>query len=219
MRGGLLVYIVLFFFLSFQQKAQNDSALKLNQKQWKELSEGIDYTENFKDPENDKKETNLNPDLGVDLSDFKYLFYIIALGILVFLIVKVFNNFKTNPDTKEKNISLDSIKEIEDHIHEVNLEELLRQALLIKNYRIALRLNFLIIIKLLSQKEKISWAKEKTNWEYYSELSDKLLADQFRDVIKSFELFWYGEHALTELKYQEIESSLKALQKRLAPNE
>lgn len=220
-----LIKLTCFLFLLILchfTKAQHDSTMQLTKQQWQEISEGVDYNETYnemerKDPKKSGK-TNYSMNPGFDLGNFKYLIYFVILGLVVYLIVKVVIHSKKNTTVKEQTISIDAIEQIEEKLHEVNLEDLLKEALEAKNYRIALRLNFLIIIKLLSQKGEIQWAKEKTNWEYYSELRDKLIADQFKEIIQSFETFWYGEHPLTELEYHFTEPTYQALQKRLRPH-
>lgn len=217
-----LISFLLFFALCQHAEAQNDSTMQLTQQQWQEISEGIDYHETYNEMErkddNKSGKNNYSMNTSFDLGNFKYLIYFVILGLVVFLIVKVVIHSKKNTAVKEQTISIDTIEHIEEKIHDVNLEDLLKEALEAKNYRIALRLNFLIIIKLLSQKGEIQWAKEKTNWEYYSELQDKLLADQFKEIIMSFETFWYGEHPLTELEYHFTEPAYQALQKQLRPH-
>jgi hypothetical protein len=219
--------LILFIFLislTASHAAQNDSTLKLTQPQWKDLSEGIDYTETYKEQEQEKESDNSynsssSGSSSVDIGAFKYVLYVLMFALVVFIVIKLFGNFKNNSAVESKVVEIDALHEIEERMHEIDLEELLKQALEARNFRLALRLNFLIIIKLLSQSGKINWAKEKTNWEYHTELQDKLLADQFKEIIQNFELFWYGEHTFTELDYHSSEPVYRALQKKLKPHE
>lgn len=217
------ILIILLISFTTPYKAQKDSTLKLTQSQWKELSDDIDYTENYKEPEQ-KKENNTSHSSSysgssVDIGVFKYVIYVLIFALVVFVVMKIFGNFKNNATVENKAIEIDTLHEIEERMHEIDLEDLLRQALEARNFRLALRLNFLIIIKLLSQAGKITWAKEKTNWEYHAELQDKLLADQFKELIQNFEIFWYGEHTFTEYNYHSSEPGYRAMQKKLKPHE
>lgn len=198
--------------------AQKDSSMPISEKEWKEMSEGVDYTEHFKDQKPDNEKNLVSP--VESKTDFRfggvnYIFYVLVFVFIGLLIYWIFKNLGSGKDAQVKTVSLDSMQHIEENIHEVNLEDLLNEALLAKNYRIALRLNFLIVIKLLSQRDKIFWAKEKTNWEYYSELKEQLLKDQFKEIIRSFEVCWYGEHPLTELDYHNTEPAYRTLQNQL----
>jgi large-conductance mechanosensitive channel len=213
----------LFFgFLTFQLALNAaHSSLKLSPKQWQEVSEGVDYTETYKDLEQETKASNSikwNP-FDYDFSNLKYVFYFLVSALIVFLLIKIILSFKTNPSIKPKTISIDSIEEIEEKMHELDMDLLLKEALQAKNYRIALRINFLIIIKMLSQKGDIVWAKEKTNWEYYSEVKDINLSALFKEIIISFEPVWYGEHQLTEEQFNLVSPTYENLKKQLALHE
>lgn len=202
----------------------NDTTLKLSKEQWKEIVSGVDYTESFKKEEQKKKEEHTSKESYASeatrqyFADLKYFMYGAVVVILIIVIVLLVRNTRKKPQIQIKPVNLDVISEIEQNVHEVDLETLLRAALEKQDYRLALRINFLIIIKLLSQKGKINWAKEKTNWEYHMEIKDKLLADRFREIVISFESFWYGEHTLSEIHYQQTDPLYKAMQSQLNPN-
>jgi hypothetical protein len=220
MRLYRLACLIFFFALSEHLQAQDGAGLRIEQKQWEKISGGIDYTETYrKGAEKKSARIPVRDVSGFNFSSYKYIFYFLVLALLMYLGYRVLRNFSEGPEMESKTISVKTMQEIEEKIHEIDLEDLLQQALSQKNFRIALRLHFLIIIKLLSQREKISWAREKTNWEYYAELRDKLMADQFKEIVQSFETFWYGEHALSEAQYLRTEQLFTAMQKRLRPNE
>lgn len=220
MRFCRITYFLAFLFFYMSALAQKDSVLALTKGQWKELIEGVDYTETFKEPQKDNAKATTINNTNFNFGDFKYVIYLFLFALIIFITVKVFGNYGNNAEVKEKIVSIESIDEVAENMHEINLEELLKAALMAKNYRIALRLNFLIIIKLLSQKGKIVWANEKTNWEYYRELSNnKHLAEQFREIILNFELFWYGERQLTKLQYESATLQYEAIQSKLTSSE
>ncbi len=197
----------------------SNSGLKLTEEQWRQLSKGVDYTESFKSQKVERKKGTSVKMTPYDFSNLKYLFYTIVVGILLVLIVRIFYNLNKNPAIKEAKINIDSINEIEEKMHELNLDDLLKEAISVKNFRIALRIKFLIIIKMLSQNGNINWAKEKTNWEYYTELNEKKLSSQFKDVILNFERVWYGELMLTEDQFNLVSPSYENLTKQLITNE
>lgn len=221
MRAIRLLFILALFLASLSHTAQSDSTLRLNESDWKELTSGVEFNENYKEKEKKQEsKSNSSPKShtpGTDLSGMKYVFYFLAVGAIIALIIWVFWNYKPNTTVNNDNntITAETIQKAEENIHEANLEGLLQQALANKNYRIALRLNFLILIRSLSQKEKIFWAKEKTNWEYYSELKDRLMADQFKAIVNTFEVYWYGDRVLTESGYLATEPLFQSIHSQL----
>lgn len=196
---------------------QSDSSLVIGEAEWKELCEDVDYTETYleSEEEEDPHRRFSSSSSASSGSGLKYFYYGLVLVAIVLIVLWLTRNLKGNAKLEEKAIPVESVADIEEKMHELDLEHLLKEALSRGDFRLALRLNFLIVIKLLSQKGHIQWAKEKTNWEYYSELSDRLIADQFREVINSFESFWYGEHPLDIRQYYNAEGTYKAMQERL----
>lgn len=194
---------------------------ELTQEQWEEIKDDVDYTENFKEPDEEKNidDYEIAKPLNYDLGGLKYVFYVLVLGLVVFLIIKIMINFNKNPSISKNTISLDSIEEIEEKMHEIDLDQLLKDALKAENFRIALRINFLIIIKMLSQKNEIIWAKEKTNWEYYDEINNENIKLLFKGIVLSFEPVWYGEHQLSKEQFEQVSPSYENLKKQLIPNE
>lgn len=200
----------------------NNSNLELDKDVWEKHTEGIDYTENYKelDKAEEEKSNNINPrSLSYDWSGLKYVFYFLVIGLVLFLIIKILSNLNKNPNIKKQDISIEAIEEIEEKIHEIDLEALLQDAINQKNYHIALRINFLIIIKALSERNSISWAKEKTNWEYYDEIKEALIKDAFKKIVLAFEPVWYGERVLTKDGFDRLQPTFDNFKSKLSPNE
>jgi hypothetical protein len=199
--------------------ANNNQKLVIKKAEWKKVVKGMDYTENYKElKQPEKQNINLAP-LKYDWSSLKFVFYIIVIGLVLFLIIKILSNLNKNPNIKKSEISIESIEEVEEKIHEIDLEVLLKDALKNKKFNIALRINFLIIIKLLSEKKIIVWSKDKTNWEYYSEIKDILLKDRFKSIVFVFEPIWYGEQSLVENDFNLLQPSFEKFINQLMTNE
>lgn len=210
----LFMLLVCSTTLLFSQKENK----AIEQGLWEEVSSGVDYTENYKEF-NQPKSSKRSPSLNYDWSALKYVFYAIVACLVLFLVYKVLSNVKTNPNIKIQDFSVESLEEIEENLHEINLELLLKEALDQENYQVALRIHFLIVIKLLSEQKHISWAKEKTNWEYYSELKDVLKKDGFKALIIAFEPVWYGEQLLTAQEFEKLRPIFTNYQQQLEVRE
>ena len=197
---------ILFLLLTmvvFVHAEKKHDPLTIKKTQWEKSVDGIDYTETYKEMEEEQPpemDFDVKP-LSYDWSPFKYGFYIIVVGLVLFLIIKILVNLNKNPNITKQEISIEALEEIEEQMHELNLNELLSEAIANESYHVALRINFLIIIKSLSENGHIKWAKEKTNWEYHSETKEVLVKDHFKEIIIAFEPVWYGEHVLTKEGY------------------
>jgi len=73
----------------------------------------------------------------------------------------VIQNINSSPAVDSDNGRVYTLAEVEEKMLEIDLDKIFSDALLAKDYRLALRINFLIIIKLLSIKGNIIWTKEK----------------------------------------------------------
>jgi len=217
MKFKLFIYFITILLLVRVGKAQGDSVLTLNKQEWEKTKSEKDYTETFKEIKGDAKNStqqNTNEESAFG-QEFKYVFYFLGFALIILLIILVFKNFKTNVSLNETKIEIQTIDEIEEKIHELDLEKLLLQAMDSKQFKLALRIHFLIIIKQLSNSSKINWAKDKTNWEYYTEIKEKDIAIHFKEVISKFEMCWYGEQPFTEAEYKFIEPVFLSIQNKL----
>lgn len=213
-KGILLLTLLLFFQLAFN--AQEKKSGQLSETEWRQIADDTDYSEYYKsrDAEENSNATHL-PSSG-RFQGLKYIIYFIVLALIAFFSYRLLSGDHDVKISTEKTDAV-SLEEIEEKVNELDLDALLEEAVRLKNYRLALRLHFLIVVKLLSQRGTINWASEKTNWEYHSEVRDKLLADQFREVIIRFESFWYGERPIDESDFVLSEPLFRSLQKKLRP--
>lgn len=109
-------------------------------------------------------------------------------------------------------ITLDNL---EDHLHETDLERFLREALAARDFPLAIRLYYLQIIKSLSTRNYIRWSREKTNREYLQEMRQHTLYEPFRGATRTFERVWYGNAPLDEQGFRHLEPELKGLVERI----
>ncbi|MFT4760916.1 MAG: hypothetical protein ACI9XO_000710 [Paraglaciecola sp.] len=147
---------------------------------------------------------------------FKVLMIVIGVALLVFLIMKLMNAEQLF-SPKNKKIrgtgTKINLEDIEENLHESDLEGFIRQALADNNYALAVRLYYLAILKELSLSNQIKWKRDKTNREYLHEMSGQKLSIKFRETTLIFERVWYGTGELTALVFQELEPKFKTVLK------
>ncbi|MFY0673286.1 MAG: hypothetical protein JXQ87_07770 [Bacteroidia bacterium] len=194
--------IMTLLTLAFNSIAENEP---LNKEKWEKLSKELNYEREKPQPKEPKEDirtgNSFRPSSGTKFGDVKYLFMGIVVVLLVVLIVFMIANSKANPNLQNQRIAIEKIERIEEHIHEVNLEDIFDDFVKSGDYTMAIRISFLKIIKALSEQKMIKWEKQKTNWEYHSELSDFDLRNEFGQMISHFEKAWYGEFELTEQEF------------------
>jgi hypothetical protein len=84
------------------------------------------------------------------------------------------------------------------------------------NYRLAVRLGFLSVLKHLTDRGLLDWRPEKTNADYLAEMPPSPLHSAFATVASQFEYAWYGEWTLTPAHYTEVRAAQLALIKQIS---
>lgn len=140
------------------------------------------------------------------------IFVIILAGFVIYFIIRflIGKNIgffgKKNSNTEIKD------EDLHENIHEINFSDTIAQFENSGEYRLAVRYQFLLILKKLSDKKVISWNPEKTNKEYSYEIKDANLKTQFSDLALIFDYIWYGEFGVDHnsyLKFKEQFQSFK----------
>lgn len=196
---------------------------------WNKKREGLDYSDKKKEEKKkkDKKENEVSKsgdgdeitessennssyqssDWGLNLGPLAQIIAIVGiimvLALLVFLIIKS-GLFNTNASINQTVTSAKLLENIEDNLHESDLERALRLALDAQDYRLAIRIYYLTIIKELSLKDFIKWKRDKTNGQYVREMLDKPGGNAFRALTISFERAWYSNETIMLSHYEAL---------------
>ncbi|MGW9685873.1 hypothetical protein [Flagellimonas sp. 2504JD1-5] len=158
----------------------------------------------------------LSSAFGIDISPstllvLEYIIYGLMGLLVIFILIRVFVNEKFHAIFTKKAKPLVDINLAEQHIETVDLDSLMSSALKNKDYRLAVRYQFLKILKQLSQKEIIEWHFEKTNLDYQKEIKESELQTEFQRASYLYEYIWYGEQHIDALGYEKTSSRFMAL--------
>ena len=166
-----------------------------------------------------KKESSSSSDS--DFSGLATLFGYLVIGILIALVFVILyfmlgkdNLFKPR-SKKIEALDLKSIEQIEENLEEYDVSHYLQQAIDNNQYRIAIRLHYLLIIKELSARKFIRWKRDKTNRNYLYETQDYPFANNFKMSTNIFEQIWYGERDVTEGDFTMIHSHFSKLNEEI----
>ena len=195
------------------------STRRIGQDQWDDASGGLDYSKDVPKPPKEKKPRKNYPDFNPSfdwtsatqgLGDFLQILAIFiaatAIAYGIWRMLQAPRNRLIARDGVE--ITLDNLDE---YLHETDLDRFLREALAQDNFPLAVRLYYLQIIKNLSEKNAIHWSREKTNRDYLREMRGHSSAENFREATQIYERVWYGNQRLTAEEYAALESKLKGV--------
>ena len=145
----------------------------------------------------------------------------LVLGIIAYIVYRVFlssDSFLFSKKAKKLKADEQAIVDAED-ISTTNWDALLRSAIDKQDLRLAVRYSYMWTLQLLQKKELISYRIDKTNFEYYRELSTARqhaeLSKVFRQLSRQYEYTWYGHYDLSGARYNEYIELFNHLKKQL----
>ena len=218
---------------------------KLDKSSWEEITNGSYYSDevrNESEPPAKEARKNNNRELSDDTSDSRiesyeyetkpkitvdqnstssYVLVGIVLTILISIIIYSLSQSAGNKVVRTANFSEGDLKEIEENPFENDLELMIHEALQSNNLKLAIRLQFIYIIRLLSEKGFINWKKHKTNSAYAKELIKNDFSSNYKSLYVMFEHVWYGDkevssHDLSQMNgmFTDSVSHLKNLKQK-----
>lgn len=140
------------------------------------------------------------------------LFKVICITILlttIFFIVRTMMKSQGVWIFGKGNRQLNSnVNEIE-NIHETDFASLITKTTEEHNYRLAIRFYYLWVLKKLSAHGTIHWNQDKTNNDYFYEIKDAQLRDDFKYLSYVYDYIWYGEFEVDNEAYLKAEKAFR----------
>ncbi|WP_276089470.1 DUF4129 domain-containing protein [Pedobacter sp. JY14-1] len=113
-------------------------------------------------------------------------------GLLIFLILKAAGLDLLVFGRASKAIPALQNADAED-IHLIDFNQEIHRAVNAGDYRLAVRMFYLRLLKQLSDRNEIIWSPDKTNRTYITEIQDTGRSARFKKLTQEFERAWYGE--------------------------
>jgi hypothetical protein len=136
----------------------------------------------------------------------------IAVSVLAFVAYKIFksDHFIFNKDKKPAEV----VQEEED-IAATNWEQLMQEATGQNELRLAVRYGYMWLLQVLEKKDLIRYRIDKTNYDYFTELSSTRHNQPFKDLSRQYEYTWYGHIPITAADLDNYLIKLNTLKKQL----
>lgn len=106
-------------------------------------------------------------------------------------------------------------EETDEDLFSINFPQAIREAVQNGNYRLAIRLHYLQLLKTLSGKGIINYLPDKTNFEYLLQTKATPHYSDFFSVTRNYEYSWYGLFPIDEAQYKLIENSFANFNKKI----
>ena len=185
-------------------------AVNSKNKSSKTYNDDIAYKEGQVKIKEENRRFNFSLDTGI-LSWFFYTVLALALIYLVYVLKKegshsIFNNNTSKTLNTEEEITADNIKS-------TDIRTLIKNAEINKDFRLAIRYNYLLTLKTLNTKQHIKFEDDKTNTQYLNEINDKPFKEEFAYLQYLYNYIWYGKFSINTVQYNKAKSYFTALLK------
>ena len=143
------------------------------------------------------------------------LWFMIIGGFVTFLILYLYNSnaalFRKSSSIADKEMDAAETSDI----FTINYQKEIDKAVGMSNYRLAVRLMFLRLLRNLSERNIIHYKLDSTNFDYMMQLrSTKLYHDFFR-LARNYEYSWYGQFDIDKEKYSIIKNEFDDFEHKL----
>lgn len=141
------------------------------------------------------------------------LVIIVAIFIALLLTYLFQNNI-----IRRRSAILSSEKDVEiseENIFEINYQREIDRAVSAANYRLAIRLMFLRLLKKLSEENIIQYKHERTNSDYLMQLASTAFYADFFRLTREFEYTWYGKFDVDTVAFRHIQSDFEKFDQKL----
>lgn len=105
--------------------------------------------------------------------------------------------------------------EIPEDIFVINYQKEIDKATGSGNYRLAVRLMFLRLLKQMAEKNIIQYKQDRTNLDYLMQLQPTGYYNNFFRITRNYEYSWYGQFPVSQDAYQVIRGDFDQLDKQL----
>ncbi len=148
-------------------------------------------------------------------SGTKFFFWTLAAGFIIFILYKLFltQGVFRKITTKDKQDVSQVVEEI--FTTESDFDLMIRRAVASGNYRLAVRYQYMKSLNKLAEKNLITKAADKTNYQYVKEIKNPQYQNEFAALTLSYEYVWYGEFAIAENIYRKIETGFSGFNPKI----
>lgn len=142
------------------------------------------------------------------------IWLVIIVGFVTFLVIFL-SNSNTRLFRKTSKITDEEINPATSDIFNINYQAEINKAAGAGNYRFAVRLMFLRLLRELSDTGKIQYRQDGTNFDYMMQLHGTNMYDDFSRLTRHYEYSWYGQFAIDTEKYGHIANDFENFRQRL----
>jgi hypothetical protein len=144
------------------------------------------------------------------------LWFLIIGGFITFLVIYLINsNVKVLRGSRSIHGREDQEAVEMDNIFAINYQKEIDKAIRAGNNRLAVRLMFLRLLKLLSDRNVIQYKQDRTNFDYLMQMHNTVWYKPFFRLARNYEYVWYGKFDIDNNQFDNIRSEFTNLERQL----
>ncbi|HEU5146932.1 MAG TPA: DUF4129 domain-containing protein [Chryseosolibacter sp.] len=203
---------------SVEYRSEELKVTEFDERKWKAIVKGVDFGEEQEEETEKKKDKESSAPWGGPV--LKIISFAVIAALLIVIIYYVTRVISFDAKIERTTLDTDNLEAPVEDIAELNIAQLLDQAKREGNYKLAVRLYYLDLLKKLNDKGVIVWKKDKTNRDYLGELlSASYFFNEVRRLTLSYEAVWYGDHDLTPETFQFLTIQFENIYGKMNTNE
>jgi hypothetical protein len=138
--------------------------------------------------------------------------------VVLFLAILAWYLLQNNIVGRNQSITAEKIREdiASENIFDINYQREIEKAVNARDYRLAVRLMFLRLLKQLSQKKIIEYKQERTNLDYLSQLNSTGYYNDFFRLTRNYEYVWYGKFDVSRETFGVIKNQFENFDRKLS---
>ncbi|XZF15458.1 DUF4129 domain-containing protein [Chitinophagaceae bacterium MMS25-I14] len=147
----------------------------------------------------------------------RLLMWTLLFAVLAFVLYRLFISDKTFIFARSRKKQNDGQEATDDgsDISGTDWEQELQRAISRQDIRGAIRASYMLLLRTLQEKELIEYRQDKTNYDYYQELSSTIYRQPFRQLTRQYEYSWYGHFIPAPQDYEIYMQSFRLMLNQL----
>lgn len=194
---------------------QADGGDLLSKEDWESLRQGLDYGEEKQKKKEEtatvpeEREKSYNPDFSGML---QWLIIALIAVALIFVILRILGIRNFNRRVAGKKSGFTQMELLSDEPGDTTGE--LSASIEAGDYRNAIRLLYLFVLRSFHEQGLLKWKKDKTNADYLRELRSHRHYPTFKKLTRIYEHVWFGESEITAGIYSDARTCYESLTSR-----
>lgn len=143
------------------------------------------------------------------------LWLIVIGGFVAFLVIYLLNSNVNLFRKSSRIIDEEETDVMTDDIFAISYAKEIDKATANGDYRLAIRLMFLRLLRNMAEREIINYKQDRTDFDYLLQLQSTRFYSEFFRIVRHYEYSWYGKFSVDSEKYERIKNDFEKFDLKL----